>query len=70
MDNSELSKKVKITKNVKDYIPVVLEKGHAAEKLERAAPYNFFLTAITDSKLTHHEPLTITLLGCIQSVLA
>ncbi|XP_017482591.1 PREDICTED: probable tyrosyl-DNA phosphodiesterase [Rhagoletis zephyria] len=60
-DKSKLSKKPKITRNIKDYIPVVLEKGHAAEKLERAAPYNFFLTAITDSKLTHHEPLTITL---------
>ncbi|XP_050327874.1 probable tyrosyl-DNA phosphodiesterase [Bactrocera neohumeralis] len=69
MDNSKLSKKVKITRNVKDYIPVVLEKGHAAEKLERAAPYNFFLTAITDSKLTHHEPLTITLLEILDESL-
>ncbi|XP_004534985.1 probable tyrosyl-DNA phosphodiesterase isoform X2 [Ceratitis capitata] len=60
-DGSKLSKKVKIARNIKDYIPVVLEKGHAAEKLKRAAPYNFFLTAITDSKRTHNEHFTITL---------
>ncbi|XP_067639085.1 probable tyrosyl-DNA phosphodiesterase [Eurosta solidaginis] len=59
-DSSKFSKKPKITKNIKDYIPVVLEKGHAAEKIASAAPYNLFLTAITDSKRTHHEPLTIT----------
>lgn len=63
VDNSNLAKKQKITKNIKDYIPVVVEKGQMAKKLEAAAPYNFFLTAITDSKLTHHEPLTITMQG-------
>lgn len=32
-----------------------------AKKLEQAAPYNLFLTAITDSKPTHSEPLSVTL---------
>ncbi|XP_054729910.1 probable tyrosyl-DNA phosphodiesterase [Anastrepha obliqua] len=68
-DNSNLSKNAKITRNVKDYVPVVLEKGHAADKLERAAPYNFFLTAITDAKPTHHEPLTITFLEILDESL-
>lgn len=37
--------------------------GQMAAKLAAAAPYNFFLTTITDSKLTHKEPLSITLQG-------
>lgn len=61
--DSNLAKKQKITRNIKDYIPVVVEKGQMAKKLEAAAPYNFFLTAITDAKATHHEPLTITMQG-------
>lgn len=60
---SNLAKKQKITRNIKDYIPVVVEKGQMSKKLEAAAPYNFFLTAITDSKRTHAEPLTITMQG-------
>ncbi|KAM8717244.1 hypothetical protein ACLKA7_004017 [Drosophila subpalustris] len=61
-DNSNLAKKQKLTeRNIRDYIPVVVEKGRMAAKLERAAPYNMFLTAITDSKATHQEPLSITL---------
>ncbi|XP_055846998.1 probable tyrosyl-DNA phosphodiesterase [Episyrphus balteatus] len=60
-DGSNLSKKPKINRDIKDYIPVVLPKGQAAAKLEKAAPYNMFLTAITNSKPTHSEPLTITL---------
>ncbi|XP_043653403.1 probable tyrosyl-DNA phosphodiesterase isoform X2 [Drosophila teissieri] len=61
-DTSNLAKKQKLNaKNIKDYIPVVIEKGGMAKKLERAAPYNMFLTAITDSKPTHAEPLSITL---------
>ncbi|XP_037936600.1 probable tyrosyl-DNA phosphodiesterase [Teleopsis dalmanni] len=60
-DNSNLRKKPRIDRNIKDYIAVVLEKGKMAEKLEKSAPYNFFLTAITDCKQTHHEPLTVTL---------
>lgn len=31
-----------------------------ADKLKKAAPYNMFLTVITDSKPTHNEPLSIT----------
>ncbi|XP_016955047.1 probable tyrosyl-DNA phosphodiesterase [Drosophila biarmipes] len=61
-DTSSLAKKQKLmAKNIRDYIPVVVEKGGMAKKLERAAPYNMFLTAITDSKPTHSEPLSITL---------
>ena len=30
------------------------------KKLENAAPYNFFLTTITDSVPTHKESLSIT----------
>ncbi|XP_037921101.1 probable tyrosyl-DNA phosphodiesterase isoform X2 [Hermetia illucens] len=44
-----------------DHVAVVLPKGQIAKKLEEAAPYNFFLTTITDSKPTHNEPLSITL---------
>ncbi|KAM7350262.1 tyrosyl-DNA phosphodiesterase glaikit [Cochliomyia hominivorax] len=73
-DHSNLAKKQKITRNIRDYIPVVVEKGQMAKKLEAAAPYNFFLTAITDAKPTHNEPLTITMqeildesLGTIES---
>lgn len=61
-DSSNLAKKQKLNeRNIRDYIPVVVEKGRMADKLERAAPYNMFLTAITDSKATHQEPLSITL---------
>lgn len=54
------------SKNIHDYINVVLPKGNMAKKLEAAAPYNFFLTTITASKSTHNEPLSITFQGkCI-----
>ncbi|XP_055370935.1 probable tyrosyl-DNA phosphodiesterase isoform X2 [Condylostylus longicornis] len=59
-DESRLSKKPKIDRNIHDYISVVLPKGNTAKKLEKAAPYNIFLTTITASPLTHHEPLSIT----------
>ncbi|KAH8267496.1 hypothetical protein KR018_008522 [Drosophila ironensis] len=61
-NSSHLAKKPKIERNIRDYIPVVMEKGGMAQKLEKAAPYNMFLTAITDSKPTHSEPLSVTLL--------
>lgn len=48
-------------RNIRDYIPVVLPRGKMAEKLAKAAPYNYFLTAITSSPRTHTEPLSITL---------
>lgn len=62
---SNVSKKQKMMHNIKDYIPVIVEKGQMAKKLEAAAPYNVFLTAITDSKLTHHEPLSVTFQGLL-----
>ncbi|ALC38575.1 gkt [Drosophila busckii] len=61
-DNSNLAKKQKLTdRNIRDYIPVIIERGGMAKKLEQAAPYNMFLTAITDSRPTHQEPLSVTL---------
>lgn len=53
----------KIAKDIHQYIAVVKPKGQMQKKLERAAPYNFFLTTITDSKPTHNEPLSITFQG-------
>lgn len=49
-----------IVKDIKDYVQVVAPKGQMADKLKKAAPYNMFLTVITDSKPTHNEPLSIT----------
>lgn len=51
------------TPAIEDFILVVAPKGEMKAKLEAAAPYNFFLTAITDSKETHKEALTITFQG-------
>lgn len=47
--------------NIHEYIQVVLPKGQMAQKLAKAHPYNYFLTAITSSPQTHTEPLSITL---------
>lgn len=44
----------------KDSFSVVVPRGRMAEKLAAAAPYNFFLTTVTDSEPTHTEPLSIT----------
>lgn len=52
-----------IKRRPEDYFAVVARKGEMAEKLEKAAPYNFFLTTVADSKPTHFEPLSITFLG-------
>lgn len=53
----------KITRDIHQYISVVNPKGQMQKKLNQAAPYNFFLTTITDSKPTHQEPLSITFQG-------
>lgn len=53
----------KITRDIHQYISVVNPKGQMQKKLDQAAPYNFFLTTITDSKPTHQEPLSITFQG-------
>lgn len=50
-------------KNIGDYIAVVRPRGQMAAKLRAAAPYNFFLTAVTAEPLTHDEPLTVTFQG-------
>ncbi|XP_055624786.1 probable tyrosyl-DNA phosphodiesterase isoform X2 [Toxorhynchites rutilus septentrionalis] len=55
-----ISLKKVIPRNIHDYYPVVAPKGQMAKKLEAAAPYNYFLTTITDAKVTHREPLSIT----------
>lgn len=53
----------KVTRDIHQYISVVIPKGQMQRKLDQAAPYNFFLTTITDSKPTHNEPLSITFQG-------
>lgn len=53
----------KITRDIHQYISVVNPNGQMQKKLDQAAPYNFFLTTITDSKPTHQEPLSITFQG-------
>ncbi|XP_070490380.1 probable tyrosyl-DNA phosphodiesterase isoform X2 [Chironomus tepperi] len=45
---------------MKKYLHVIMPKGKMAEKLKNAAPYNIFLTAVTDSKATHTDPLSVT----------
>ncbi|KAM8717245.1 hypothetical protein ACLKA7_004018 [Drosophila subpalustris] len=61
-DIAELMNALKLGKvEVTQFIPIAVEKGDMAKKLEGAAPYNIFLTAITESTPTHQEPLTITM---------
>ncbi|XP_065089426.1 probable tyrosyl-DNA phosphodiesterase [Ochlerotatus camptorhynchus] len=55
-----ISLKKVIPRNIHDYYPVVAPKGQMAKKLADAAPYNYFLTTITDAKVTHSEPLSVT----------
>lgn len=47
---------------MKKYLHVINPKGKMAEKLKNAAPYNIFLTTVTDSKATHSDPLSVTFL--------
>ncbi|KAG5672258.1 hypothetical protein PVAND_002399 [Polypedilum vanderplanki] len=49
-----------LEKLMEQYVPVRLPRGRMAEKLRKAAPYNMFLTTVTSSPQTHHEPLSIT----------
>lgn len=53
----------KMTRDIHQYISVVNPKGQMQNKLNQAAPYNFFLTTITGSRQTHQEPLSITFQG-------
>lgn len=50
------------TVDIHQYIKVVAPKGRMKEKLDAAAPFNYFLTTITSSPPTHSEPLSITFL--------
>lgn len=54
---------------MKKYLPVILLKGKMAEKLKNAAPYNMFLTTVTDSPSTHNDPLSITFQELLDSSL-
>lgn len=56
-------------RNVHQYFDVVAPKGQMMKKLEAAAPYNFFLTAITDSKPTHSQPETVTFMELLDESL-
>lgn len=54
------SKEAQLDAVMKDFLPVIVPKGRMAEKLKKAAPYNYFLTTVTASKPTHDDPLSIT----------
>ncbi|XP_052860694.1 probable tyrosyl-DNA phosphodiesterase [Anopheles cruzii] len=58
-----------LPRDINAYFPVVAPSGRMAEKLAAAAPYNFFLTTITDSKPTHSEPLSVTFQELLDSSL-
>uniref|UniRef100_A0A182ITF6 PBZ-type domain-containing protein n=2 Tax=Anopheles atroparvus TaxID=41427 RepID=A0A182ITF6_ANOAO len=58
--NTGISLQQSLPRDINAYFPVVAPRGHMAQKLAAAAPYNFFLTTITASKPTHTEPLSIT----------
>ncbi|XP_049289513.1 probable tyrosyl-DNA phosphodiesterase isoform X2 [Anopheles funestus] len=64
-----ISLKQAIPRDINSYFPVVAPRGRMAQKLAMAAPYNFFLTTITDSKPTHTEPLSITFQELLDSSL-
>ncbi|XP_029713735.2 probable tyrosyl-DNA phosphodiesterase isoform X2 [Aedes albopictus] len=66
---SGVSLKKVIPRNIEDYYPVVAPRGQMAAKLAAAAPYNYFLTTITDAKVTHLEPLSITFQELLDSSL-
>ncbi|XP_053667951.1 probable tyrosyl-DNA phosphodiesterase [Anopheles marshallii] len=46
--------------DTEDFLSVVVPRGRMAAKLAAAAPYNFFLTTITNSEPTHTDPLSVT----------
>ncbi|XP_052890369.1 probable tyrosyl-DNA phosphodiesterase [Anopheles moucheti] len=58
--NVEICSSVSKEDESEDFFFVVAPRGRMADKLAAAAPYNFFLTTITDSQPTHTEPLSIT----------
>uniref|UniRef100_A0A182MYE1 Mitochondrial genome maintenance exonuclease 1 n=1 Tax=Anopheles dirus TaxID=7168 RepID=A0A182MYE1_9DIPT len=59
-ESTGVSLKQAIPRDINAYFPVVAPRGRMAQKLAAAAPYNYFLTTITDSKPTHTEPLSLT----------
>ncbi|KAF6200302.1 hypothetical protein GE061_006605 [Apolygus lucorum] len=68
-----------VTKAMRDKNAAALEKERVVvmdrvknsitSKLEAAAPYNFFLTTITESKDTHHEKLSVSFIELIDPML-
>uniref|UniRef100_A0A182JRK8 PBZ-type domain-containing protein n=1 Tax=Anopheles christyi TaxID=43041 RepID=A0A182JRK8_9DIPT len=67
--NTGISLQQALPRDINSYFPVVAERGRMAQKLAAAAPYNFFLTTITASKLTHTEPLSVTFQELLDSSL-
>jgi tyrosyl-DNA phosphodiesterase 1 len=59
-ESTILAKKRELHGKLSTYFSVVMPMCQMADKLKKAAPFNFFLTSISDSKPTHSEPLTIT----------
>lgn len=54
------TKVAQLEATMKELLPVIVPKGQMLEKLKQSAPYNFFLTTVTASKVTHSDPLSIT----------
>lgn len=59
-NNTKPQPAVGVQHKIEDYIQVVVPRGQMAKKLKKAHPYNIFMTAITSSPATHHEPLSVT----------
>lgn len=45
-------------------------QGKILQKINAAAPYNFFLTSVTDSKQTHTEPLSLQMFGNLSIIIS
>uniref|UniRef100_A0A182S508 Tyrosyl-DNA phosphodiesterase n=1 Tax=Anopheles funestus TaxID=62324 RepID=A0A182S508_ANOFN len=58
--NEEISANGSDVNENKESCSFVAPRGQMAAKLEASAPYNFFLTTITDSAATHTDPLSVT----------
>jgi tyrosyl-DNA phosphodiesterase 1 len=54
-----------IPSKIKDFFPLVLPRGHMAEKLRKSAPYNMFLTAVSASSRTHNDPSFVSFLDLL-----
>lgn len=68
LSSDEYCKKMQGAQNLTEAMEYFKEvkkrsQGKILEKINAAAPYNFFLTSVTDSKQTHSEPLSLQMFG-------